>query len=84
MSDCEAYGKYLRERDRDKRWGRKDAMPLEGRDGAWAGAKGPDLERTHQDPLRRALKDAACSIARSREVGGHCGDDRARGRAQVV
>ena len=41
-------------------------MPLEGRDGAWAGAKGPDLERTHQDPLRRALKDAACSIARGR------------------
>jgi len=47
-------------------------MPLEGRDGAWAGAKGPDLERTHQDPLRRALKDAACSIARGRwaDTGG--------------
>ena len=35
-------------------------------EGAWAGAKGPDLERTHQDPLRCALKDAACSIARGR------------------
>ena len=42
---------------------RTDAARGEGC-GAWAGAKGPDLERTHQDPLRRALKDAACSIAR--------------------
>ena len=26
VSECEAYGKYLRERDRDKRWNRKDGM----------------------------------------------------------
>ena len=41
-------------------------MPLEGREGAWAGAKGPELERRHQDSLRRALKEAACSVARGR------------------
>ena len=34
VRDCEGYGRYLRERDRDRRWSRKDAMPLEGRVGA--------------------------------------------------
>ena len=51
VTDCEAYGRYLRERDRGKRWNRQNAMPLQGREGAWAGAKGPELERTHQDSL---------------------------------
>ena len=32
VRDCEAYGRYLRGRDRDKRWNRKDGMPLGGRD----------------------------------------------------
>ena len=52
--------------DRDERWNREDAKPLQGREGAWAGAKGPSLEREHHDPLRRALKDAACRVARGR------------------
>ena len=68
VRDCEAYGKFLRDRNRGMRWNREDAKPLEGRQGAWAGAKGPDLEKEHLDPLRGALKAAACSVARGRWV----------------
>ena len=56
VRDCEAYGKFLRDRNRGMRWNREDAKPLEGRQGAWAGAKGPDLEKEHLDPLRGALR----------------------------
>ena len=43
VRDCEAYGRYLRGRDRDKRWSRKDANRCRSR--GWMG-----LGRGQRDP----------------------------------